>query len=98
MHGHAGLPLHHEGAVGDEKKRRQSSAPSRRARCSLLNALPATEELPPAPSQPPAPFHQVPEELHDPLLQHGPVLDDGVALVGHFLLQLFQLLDLLPGL
>lgn len=59
--------------------------------------------LPPSPASaceqgPSAPFHQVPEEVHDPLLQHGPVLDNGVTLVGHFLLQLFQLLDLLPGL
>lgn len=40
MHGHAGLPLHHERAAGDDKKHRQSSAPPQHPRCSPLNALP----------------------------------------------------------
>lgn len=61
-----------------------------------LNPLPVPRGLPTAP--PSAPFHQVPEQLHNPLLQHGPVLDNRVTLVGHFLLQFFQLFDLLPGL
>lgn len=44
------------------------------------------------------PLHQVPEQVDDLLLQGGPVLDDGVSFVGHLLLKLLQLLDLLADL
>lgn len=45
-----------------------------------------------------SPLHKVPEQVDDLLFQGGPVLDDGVSLVGHLLLKLLQLLDLLPDL
>lgn len=44
------------------------------------------------------PLHQVSEQVHDLLLQGGPVLDDGVSFIGHLLLKLLQLLDLLANL
>lgn len=44
------------------------------------------------------PLHQVSEQVHDLLLQGGPVLDDGVSFVGHLLLKLLQLFDLLTNL
>ena len=44
------------------------------------------------------PLHQVSEQVHNLLLQGGPVLDDGVSFVGHLLLKLLQLLDLLTNL
>lgn len=44
------------------------------------------------------PLHQVSEQVHNLLLQDGPVLDDGVSFVGHLLLKLLQLLDLLTDL
>lgn len=44
------------------------------------------------------PLHQVSEQVHYLLLQGGPVLDDGVAFVGHLLLKFLQLLDLLADL
>lgn len=44
------------------------------------------------------PLHQVSEQVHDLLLQGGPVLDDGVSFIGHLLLKLLQLLDLLTNL
>lgn len=98
MHGHAGLPLHHESTVGEDKRNAVIPQPQPSTQCSAPHALPVTKEQSTAPSEPFAPFHQVPEQLHDPLLQHGPVLDNWVTLVGHLLLQLLQLLDLLPSL
>lgn len=44
------------------------------------------------------PLHQVSEQVHNLLLQGGPVLDDGVSFIGHLLLKLLQLLDLLTDL
>lgn len=44
------------------------------------------------------PLHQVSEQVYDLLLQSRPVLDDGVSFVGHLLLKLLQLLDLLTDL
>lgn len=44
------------------------------------------------------PLHQVSEQVHNLLLQGGPVLDDGVPFIGHLLLKLLQLLDLLTNL
>lgn len=44
------------------------------------------------------PLHEVSEQVHNLLLEGGPVLDDGVSLVRHLLLKLFQFLDLLPNL
>ena len=44
------------------------------------------------------PLHQVSEQVHDLLLKGGPVLNDGVSFVGHLLLKLLQLLDLLTNL
>lgn len=44
------------------------------------------------------PLHKVPEQVDNLLLQGGPVLDDGVSFVGHLLLKLLQLLDLLADL
>lgn len=44
------------------------------------------------------PLHEVSEQVHDLLLQSGPVLNDGISFVGHFLLKLLQLLDLLTNL
>lgn len=44
------------------------------------------------------PLHQVSEQVHNLFLQGGPVLDDGVSFIGHLLLKLLQLLDLLTNL
>lgn len=44
------------------------------------------------------PLHEVSEQVHNLLLQGRPVLDDGVSFVGHLLLKLLQLLDLLTNL
>lgn len=90
VHGHAGLPLHNESAAGTAQGP-QSDLPAHPPPMAMTRTACGSR-------LPSAPFHQVPEQLHNPLLQHGPVLDDWVTLIGYFLLQFFQLLDLLPGL
>lgn len=61
--------------------------------CKTLSWQPYSED-----SSHAVPLHQVSEQVHNLLLQGGPVLDDGVSFVGHLLLKLLQLLDLLTNL
>lgn len=104
MHRHAGLPLHHEGTGGDRERQwvTQDAVGWSLSRSSEIEQALVEEHwwggdggngvalcyL----------FIKFLNSSHDSLLQHWPVLYNGVPFVANLLLQFLQFLNLLAGL